>query len=274
MNPYAGKLKEFPGLALDEPEFPQIRGNWGAHFRSLSGRVPKQLVFEIGCSNGLFLVEAAKKFPEIGFLGIDWKFKVLYRAAKRAVDQGVKNAVFLRGRAQKLAEIFAPGELDEALVLFPDPWAKTRQTKHRLLNEQYFLELHTVLSTGGRILWKTDHPGYFQWVLAYFGIQPEILDASRYEFSETDEKSKRVRQERVRGLARRENLPKPSEKMKKLFSVHQTSSDFWSDLESQKIALNGGTGQPHALTQVHTLFERLFILEKLPIYFAEFRKFD
>jgi tRNA (guanine-N(7)-)-methyltransferase len=264
MNPYAARLNEFPDIAFNAEGNFVHHGKWASFFQNKIGHKPKRLVFEIGCSNGLFLCQAAASHPDWAFVGIDWKFKVLYRAAKRAATAGLKNVAFLRGKAQELPQIFDPAELDEIYLFFPDPWAKTTQLKHRLMQEGFLSEAARVLRAGGTLHFKTDHPGYFQWVLALFGYpQPDLQS---YDHPDPAEKSKRARQVKVRKLMRREDLPKASVAVQEQFKVVGVSTNFWQ--------LEGGLGQLQGqpYERHRTFFEGLFIGEELPIYYIQIQR--
>jgi tRNA (guanine-N(7)-)-methyltransferase len=267
MNPYAARLAEFPGGAFNGADVFLHRGSWRDHFSDRVGFTPQKLIFEIGCSNGLFLVDAALFEPKTAFVGADWKYKVLYRAAKRAYTAAAKNAVFLRTRAQEITKLFGPGELDEVLLLFPDPWAKSSQLKHRLVQESFLKDIAFVLKPGGRLRFKTDHPGYFQWVLALLGVPPPELPS--YDGPELDQKSKRARQVRVRRTMRAADLPQKAQ-LGTGFALTVTcqSTDFWSDPRLSSWQTQGASP---IFTQ-KTLFERLFVSEGLPVYYVEIQR--
>lgn len=270
MNPYAAKLNEFPDIAFNADGNFKNRGQWAGFFKNKTGEAPRKLVFEIGCSNGLFLCEAAKTSPDWAFVGIDWKYKVLYRAAKRAAHFGLKNVAFLRGKAEELPQVFGNGELDQIYLFFPDPWAKTAQLKHRLMQEGFLVEAAKALAPGGVLHFKTDHPGYFQWVLALFGHEQPSLDA--YDQPELEEKSKRARQVRVRRLMAENQLPPVSPVLKGKFRVESISTDFWGGTSQENAPDMASNGPIPPFKQHKTFFEGLFIKEQLPIYYVQIKK--
>lgn len=255
-NPYAARLREFSSFAFNESDFGSLRGRWRSFFGD-----PERVVFEIGCSNAEFLSTVAKENPKQGFIGIDWKYKVTYSGAKRVDRLGLKNVSLLRGKAQQLSQIVAPGEVDEFWIFFPDPWAKTSQRKHRLFQPPFLLEAHRALVPSGKIHFKTDHPGYFQWALALFGVPlpdlPEYRAAVEAEAS--GDRSRKARQIKVRKHERESDLPRPSRELIQAYGIGHMSVNYWED-----------ESRPRTLFSEHqTLFEKLFVKDRLPIYYLE-----
>ncbi len=257
-NPYASKLAEFPNIAFDETRMHGQRGEWRAVLGRNMGSEPRRLVFEVGCSNAEFLTSVATANPAIGFVGIDWKFKVLYKGAKRTQDMGLKNVALLRGKAQEIGRIFGDGELDEIWIFFSDPWAKKPQLKHRLIQEPFLLDCARALKPGGRIYIKTDHPGYFQWMLALWGAPQPALQA--YDGPVPDERGMRAKQMLVRKPMDEDQLPKASAAVRARFDIVRQSIDYASLSAGQLGTLFGGRD---------TLFEKGFLAQKLPIFFLE-----
>ena len=95
------------------------------------------IVLEIGCGKGEYTVELGKLYPEKNFIGIDIKGARMWKGAKTALETGMDNVVFIRMYAEMLASAFAPGEISEIWITFPDPQmakARKRLTGTRFLN--------------------------------------------------------------------------------------------------------------------------------------------
>jgi tRNA (guanine-N7-)-methyltransferase len=171
-NIYWGKLTNLPetlrGLALTDHETESHRGNWREHFLSTAGkpsasRLP--LHVEIGCNAGHVTLEWAKRNPGSLFIGIDWKFKQIYRMAEKASKFGLKNVIGFRANAERLPFMFAPGEIDFLHMFFPDPWPKKAQKKNRTADEAWLRSIAPLLSRSGVFHLKTDHAEYFEFIL-------------------------------------------------------------------------------------------------------------
>jgi tRNA (guanine-N7-)-methyltransferase len=269
LNPYSARLRDFSSFAFNEQEADSNRGCWKEFFQKRGVRAPRALILEIGCSNAEFLSELAAENADCAFVGLDWKFKVLFKGAQKVDRAKLLNVALLRARAQDLSKIFAESELDEVWIFFPDPWAKPSQLKHRLIRESFLIELHKLLKPGGKIYFKTDHPGYFQWVLSIFGLPiPELADygmAAETSAKGIQERSYRAKQVLVRKPhASQDELPAVSEAAKRAYRVERHSTRYWdekSGLPPEGLRAMFATKQ--------TLFEKGFVRDQLPIYYVE-----
>lgn len=168
---YASKLRDFPGVAFENPPFVSHRGNWRDFFRARIGPTfDGRVILEVGCFDAAYLSRIATNHPRTAFVGLDWKAKAVYDGARRITEHGLRNVALVRGRGQDLLRIFGNGELDEVWVFHPDPFAGPGELKNRLIAEPFLLDVHAVLRNQASTLsLKTDHPGYFQWALGLFG---------------------------------------------------------------------------------------------------------
>ena len=139
------------------------RGKWREFF-GVSPQTPLEL--ELGSYHGETLNALAKQSPERVFLGVEWKFKQCFKAAKKAENQGVNNLCFLRANIARLPLMVAPGEVDRAMVFFPDPWSKSSHQKWRLLQPDFFRVMAWLLKPGAELFLKTDHPEYAEFIAA------------------------------------------------------------------------------------------------------------
>ena len=123
-NPYARKLAELPPhRVFSDHATESYRGRW----RELAPSMDSRVSIEIGCNAGHVLLKWAEQDPANLYIGIDWKFKIIHRAAEKAAERGLRNAIFLRAHAERLPFMFAPGEVDRLALYFPDPWPKKAQ---------------------------------------------------------------------------------------------------------------------------------------------------
>lgn len=129
-----------------------LKGKW----RSDYFKNNNPIVVELGCGKGEYTVGLAEKFPDKNFIGIDIKGARLWRGAKTAVERGMSNVAFVRTQIELLDGVFAPGELSEIWITFPDPQIKYKRTKHRMTNPK-FLDLYKkLLAPDGVVHLKTD----------------------------------------------------------------------------------------------------------------------
>ncbi|MEM8709749.1 MAG: tRNA (guanosine(46)-N7)-methyltransferase TrmB [Planctomycetota bacterium] len=129
-----------------------LRGEWGS--KAFAENQP--LTLELGCGQGLFSVELARRFPARNVLGVDVKSHRFHRGASVAEKASLGNAAFLRTRIQWLNRFFAPNEVAEIWLTFSDPQEGDKRGTKRLTSPYYLRLYMGFLRMGGRIHVKTD----------------------------------------------------------------------------------------------------------------------
>ncbi len=130
----------------------ELRGKWHSEWF----RNDNPIILELGCGRGEYTVGLANHYPEKNFIGIDIKGARMWRGAKDAHIQGLSNAAFLRTRIEVTGSFFAPGEVDEIWLTFPDPQMKRIREKKRLSGPQFLNLYRQYMKDGGIIHLKTD----------------------------------------------------------------------------------------------------------------------
>lgn len=135
----------------------------------------KPLVLELGCGKAEPTLAFAKKYPNKNFVGIDLKADRLWRPAKMALEQGLSNAVFIKMHMRFLDKAFSEYSSDEIWLTFSDPYPKARQEKHRLTHPSFLTQYKKILKPGGKIFFKTDNIELFEWSIAQFAHDRELV---------------------------------------------------------------------------------------------------
>jgi len=144
-----------------KPTYEQLRGRWHAEFFQNDHRI----TLEVGCGKGEYTVGLAARYPERNFLGLDIKGDRIWRGSTRAEALGLTNVGFIRTRALDLIKHFAPGELSEIWITFPDPRPRLGDTKRRLTAPRFLNLYQQLLQPGGLVHLKTDNEGLFDYTL-------------------------------------------------------------------------------------------------------------
>ena len=132
-----------------------FKGQWNTGF--FKNKNP--IVLELACGKGEYTVNLATLFPGKNFLGIDYKGNRIWRGAKTALEEGVNNVGFLRIQIETILDYFAPGEIDEIWITFPDPQPQISREKKRLTSARFLDKYKPILKRGGLIHLKTDNDG-------------------------------------------------------------------------------------------------------------------
>gem|GEM_PF-1053408 len=252
---FAARLFELGEVVLQDDNAFTRRGRWREFFRDRIGSTfDEKVILEIGCANADFLTRIAQQHPTSAFIGLDWKYKSIHDAATRANQLALKNLAFIRGRGQDIAKIFSSRELDEVWLFHPDPSDKPKELANRIINDEFMIDLHESMRTKSSFCFKTDHAGYYQWMLALLGIE------SPKWFFEKVEGAPKIRQG---DLHESKSLPEESKVILDRFQLIHHSADFWNDPHALARA------DKHAFARTSTPFENRFIKKNLPIYFLE-----
>lgn len=155
------KLLNYPQFVVHHPE------NWREKWHDLFGN-NHPIHIEIGTGKGRFITEMAKANPEINYIGIEAYTSVIVSALDRAVEAEVPNLKLLNMNAQKLIDVFAPGEIDRIYLNFSDPWPKNKHEKRRLTYKSFLDMYAKVLVSGGELHFKTDNQALFEYSLISF----------------------------------------------------------------------------------------------------------
>lgn len=128
----------------------KLKGNWSKEFF----KNDNPIVLELGCGKGEYTVGLAKQNPDINYIGIDIKGARMWRGARTALDDGMKNVAFIRTRIDLINSFFAPGEISEVWITFPDPQHK--KYYKRLTSTRFLGYYQKLLKDNGIVNLKTD----------------------------------------------------------------------------------------------------------------------
>lgn len=189
-NPYVAiaQDQEEQGVFLEKMAR-ERRGKWRESTFNALPEMPLDL--EIGVGNGEFLVHHSAVHRDRCVLGIERKFKPLVQSLKRLQAAELNNASVLRYQADHLEEIFAPEELNDIYLFFPDPWPKTKHHKNRLVNQDFLKSTFMLQRKGSHLVVKTDSDEYYQWILrfanqSHYEVAAQTPDLHQSEWNATN----------------------------------------------------------------------------------------
>ncbi len=186
------RLRNIPGaedkirahsVVIKRPE--EQRGCW----RQLFGnKYPVHI--EIGMGKGRFILDMAKAYPEIDFVGIERYSSVLLRAVEKFDTEEfreLKNVRFICTDARRIEEIFAKDEADRIYLNFSDPWPKARHARRRLTSAEFLERYRNVLAPYGTLEFKTDNTDLFDFSLEQIREAGWILKGFTFDLHHDDE---------------------------------------------------------------------------------------
>lgn len=135
----------------------------------------KELVLEIGCGQGAFACEFAKRNPDKNIIAVEKVGNVIVAAAERAARENIQNLRFMKCAAEYLPRFIPAGSVSAVYLNFSCPFPKAKYAKHRLTHPR-FLEIYKrLMAPGAVICQKTDNPRFFEFSLESFSQSGFVL---------------------------------------------------------------------------------------------------
>ncbi len=132
------------------------KGKWHTLFNNSN-----PICIEIGMGKGKFIIENAKKYPSINFIGIEVIDSILALALKK-IDTELSNLYMIRLDANNILDVFN-AEIDKIYLNFSDPWPKKRHEKRRLTSPLFLEKYDLVFKNDNHIIMKTDNKDLFSY---------------------------------------------------------------------------------------------------------------
>lgn len=119
------------------------------------------LVVEVGSGQGHAIVHAATEHRDWDFIAVEVFRAGLARTMIRADWAELSNLRMVEANAPEVLERALPAHsVDEIWVFFPDPWAKERHKKRRLVSDDFMRIAARALKPGGVLRLATDWEDY------------------------------------------------------------------------------------------------------------------
>jgi len=154
---------------------PWLELDWPLDWDRVFGMSGGPLVCEIGFGSGGFLLDLARRRPDVRHIGIEVSWGPM-RALLRGIERsGVRNIRVVKGDAAAiLAHTLPNHSLAEVHVNFPDPWYKKKHRRRRLLQPGFLRLLADRMVPGGRLAVATDHADLADWIAAVLEAHPDF----------------------------------------------------------------------------------------------------
>lgn len=171
-------------IAVLDPE--NHKGKWNELFGNSN-----PVHVEIGCGKGGFILELARRNPEINYVAIEKCLDVIILAMEKIKAVEIKNVKFYCGDANNLTDIFENGEVERIYLNFSDPWKKSKQAKRRLTYVTFLEKYKQILTGDGQVHFKTDNRPLFDFSLEQFeefgaNVSELTFDLHNSEYNENN----------------------------------------------------------------------------------------
>nr|MBP3259029.1 tRNA (guanosine(46)-N7)-methyltransferase TrmB [Bacilli bacterium] len=145
---------------VDDPE--SYKGSFNKLFNN-----KKPIHLEIGMGKGNFIIEMAKRFPDINFIGLEKFDSVLVKAVEKLESIELDNLKLIWYDAATIDNLFDK-EIDTLYLNFSDPWPKKRHAKRRLTHESFLEKYDKIFKNTNNIIMKTDNRKLFEYSVKSF----------------------------------------------------------------------------------------------------------
>ena len=182
------RLRNVPGaretiienqFSIQQPE--QMKGKWHEVFQN-----DHPIHIEVGMGKGQFIIEMARRNPEVNYIGIEKYSSVLVRAVEKLEDFEQDNLRLIRMDAENIEEVFDKDEVDRIYLNFSDPWPKDRHAKRRLTSTRFLERYNNILTPEGRVMFKTDNKDLFDFSLEQVEEAGWILENHTYDIHHSE----------------------------------------------------------------------------------------
>lgn len=192
-NPYIEQVSNHIKILTElETEIYPNSGNWDSFFANKN-----EIVLEIWTGLWNFFSKNVNENIGKNFIGMEIRYKRCFMTAEKTLwkvknnDNSKDNTilkeynndfVIIKDYAEKVDKIFWKWELSETLIFFPDPWARKKWLKKRLVQEKFLNDLYDRTKEGWKMIFKTDHIWYFLHVLQEIEKTKWKLDFKTFDY--------------------------------------------------------------------------------------------
>lgn len=146
-----------------------FKGKWNTLFKNNN-----PIYIEIGMGKGKFIIENAKKFKNINFIGIERQDSILAKAIQK-IDEDIPNLLIVRMNALMIDDVFS-NEIERIYLNFSDPWPKVRHHSRRLTSNIFLDKYDAIFKNSKNIYLRTDNKDLFTYSIETLSNHGYILN--------------------------------------------------------------------------------------------------
>lgn len=119
---------------------------------------------ELGMGRGNFIINMAKTYPNINFIGIELNESQMVEAVRKLGNMKLSNLKLINMDASQIDTIFGK-EIDTIYLTFCDPWPKKENEKRRFTHPIFLRTYDKIYKKHKHVILKTDNKGFFAYSL-------------------------------------------------------------------------------------------------------------
>ena len=129
--------------------------NYKTQWKEVFGNNNK-ICLELGMGRGSFIIEMAKKHPNINFIGLELDINQTGTAIKNVEKEKITNLKMICADANEIPNMFGK-EIDTIYLTFSEPWPKEKDAKKRFTSVNYLKLYDRIFKKNKHIIMKTDN---------------------------------------------------------------------------------------------------------------------
>ena len=149
-------VKNCPYVVNNPKEY---KGKWNTLFKNKN-----PIFLELGMGRGDFIIDMAKTYPNINFIGLEAIDSQMVRAVENLTNKNLPNLKLINCNAEEVDNIFQK-EIDTIYLTFCDPWPKKIDEKKRFTHVNFLKKYDKIFKKQKHIILKTDNKGFFAYSL-------------------------------------------------------------------------------------------------------------
>ena len=149
-------VKNCPYVVNDPKNY---KGKWQTLFKNKN-----PIYLELGMGRGDFIIDMAKTYPNINFIGLEAIDSQMVRAVENLTNKNLQNLKLINCNAEEVDNIFQK-EIDTIYLTFCDPWPKKIDEKKRFTHINFLKKYDKIFKKQKHIILKTDNKGFFAYSL-------------------------------------------------------------------------------------------------------------
>lgn len=153
----ADKIVKNCPYVVNNPQ--SLKGKWQSIFKNKN-----PIYLELGMGRGDFIIDMAKTYPNINFIGLEAIDSQMVRAVENLTNKNLPNLKLINCDALEVDNIFQK-EIDTIYLTFCDPWPKKIDERKRFTHPNYLKKYDKIFKKQKHIILKTDNKGFFAYSL-------------------------------------------------------------------------------------------------------------